>query len=141
MLIDIKSKLDDPLIQELLSHAVFPDPVSLDQAVSLYRDDEFKLLGYESEGDIIGLIGFAFTDSYTIEIKHIAVVLEERGKGYGRGVLLELLELESPRFVVAETDEEAVEFYRSNGFMIESIGEKYPGVERFKCTFFAEEED
>ena len=29
---------------------------------------------------------------------------------------------------------DAVEFYRKLGFSIESLGEKYPGVERFRCT-------
>jgi hypothetical protein len=37
--------------------------------------------------------------------------------------------------VYAETDEEAADFYRNIGFTVESLGEKYPGIERFKCTF------
>lgn len=32
-----------------------------------------------------------------------------------------------------ETDQEAVGFYQSLGFNIKSLGEKYPGVERFWC--------
>ncbi|MNW71139.1 hypothetical protein D3C74_508110 [compost metagenome] len=35
--------------------------------------------------------------------------------------------------ITAETDREAVGFYRSTGFPITSLGEKYPGVERFAC--------
>ncbi|HPH97803.1 MAG TPA: hypothetical protein PKW33_16525 [Anaerolineaceae bacterium] len=34
----------------------------------------------------------------------------------------------------AETDCEAVDFYRRCGFQMESLGEKYPGMERFRCT-------
>lgn len=34
----------------------------------------------------------------------------------------------------AETDKDAVGFYKKNGFTITSLGEKYPGVERFDCT-------
>ena len=34
----------------------------------------------------------------------------------------------------AETDIEAVDFYKKIGFQTVSLGEKYPGVERFKCT-------
>ena len=36
-------------------------------------------------------------------------------------------------FVIAETDKEAVIFYENYGFKITSLGEKYPGVERFQC--------
>lgn len=38
------------------------------------------------------------------------------------------------RRMEAETDKNAVNFYRKIGFNITSLGEKYPGVERFKCT-------
>jgi len=37
--------------------------------------------------------------------------------------------------IVAETDYEAVDFYRRYGFVITSLGEKYPGVERFLCQY------
>jgi hypothetical protein len=44
-----------------------------------------------------------------------------------------------PVRIVAETDEESVQFYRNIGFIIRSLGEKYPGVERFLCTYEVEE--
>lgn len=37
--------------------------------------------------------------------------------------------------IKAETDKDAVGFYKKNGFSITSLGEKYPGVERFECIF------
>jgi ribosomal protein S18 acetylase RimI-like enzyme len=140
MLIDIKARLDEAQVQELLELAVFPDPDKLKQVIARYKQDDRKLLGYESEGEMIGVIGYSFADRQTIEINHIAVVPEMRGKGYGRGLILELLALEKPELVFAETDEDAVDFYRSIGFIIESLGEKYPGVERFKCTFNVDED-
>ena len=36
--------------------------------------------------------------------------------------------------MIAETHKDAVIFYRNIGFEIKSLGEKYPGVERFQCT-------
>ncbi|MNU09693.1 hypothetical protein D3C72_2564150 [compost metagenome] len=36
--------------------------------------------------------------------------------------------------ITAETDHEAAGFYRSAGFTVTSLGEKYPGVERFACV-------
>ncbi|MGG4554653.1 hypothetical protein ABEX11_20625 [Paenibacillus humicus] len=38
------------------------------------------------------------------------------------------------RRVEAETDKDAVDFYRRLGFNITSLGQKYPGVERFQCS-------
>ena len=35
--------------------------------------------------------------------------------------------------ITAETDRDAVEFYRRVGFEVESLGEQYPGTERFLC--------
>lgn len=45
----------------------------------------------------------------------------------------ELLMLEHLTELIAETDRDAVEFYRKYGFEIHSLGEKYPGVDRFHC--------
>jgi len=35
--------------------------------------------------------------------------------------------------ITAETVRDAVKFYWSSGFKVTSLGEKYPGVERFLC--------
>jgi predicted GNAT family N-acyltransferase len=77
-------------------------------------------------------------DSGAIGLCYVSGSPDERGSGYGRGIILETLEKEKPKVVFAETDEEAVEFYRNIGFSIQSLGEKYPGVERFKCTFLTD---
>lgn len=44
-------------------------------------------------------------------------------------------EIHSLSYISAETDRDAVGFYRKYGFQITSLGEKYPGVERFKCEY------
>jgi len=36
--------------------------------------------------------------------------------------------------IAAETDKDAVDFYKKYGFKALSLGEKYPGVERFACV-------
>ncbi|MNY68257.1 hypothetical protein D3C86_2059900 [compost metagenome] len=61
--------------------------------------------------------------------------------GFGRGMLLEIIEDMQPTRITAETDEEAVQFYRNVGFVISSLGEKYPGVERFQSTYEVEVDD
>lgn len=36
--------------------------------------------------------------------------------------------------IKAETDDDAIRFYRKYGFHIKSLGEKYPGFIRYLCT-------
>lgn len=64
----------------------------------------------------------------------IGVASDDRRRGWGRALIAalpeQLLGLEG---LNAETDAEAVGFYRALGFTVMSLGEQYPGVERFTC--------
>jgi ribosomal protein S18 acetylase RimI-like enzyme len=136
LLIDVKARLHEDEIQELLGYAVFPDPENLEKVVSAYKSNaELELYGYESEGEIVGVIGLRIDAAKSLTIDHLAVKPECRGAGFGRGLILEAIALKAPSQVAVETDEESVDFYRSIGFEIESLGEKYPGVEHFRCIY------
>ncbi|WP_367618557.1 GNAT family N-acetyltransferase [Paenibacillus andongensis] len=140
MLVNVKSRLNENEIQELLSYSVFPDPEALQPVLERYENDaNLWLFGYESEGIMVGIIGFELSNNQEMTITHLAVEPESRGVGFGRGIILEIIEDMSPIRIVAETDEESVQFYRNIGFVIRSLGEKYPGVERFLCTYEVEE--
>lgn len=137
MLTSIKHRIQEAPIVELLSYSVFPDPDTLEQEISHYQESEqLELYGYEEKGKMIGIIGFT-TDSNSLVVKHISVDPGFRGQGYGRGLLLEVLDLKQPVLMIAETDEEAIDFYRNVGFVISSLGQTYPGVERFRCEYDA----
>jgi ribosomal protein S18 acetylase RimI-like enzyme len=142
MLIPIKQRITEESIQELLSYAIFPDPERMEQATKLYQSEPaLELYGHEEDDEILGVVGFIVHPNQTLELKHIAVKPGERSKGYGRGLILELLELKQPAIIEAETDEDSIDFYRNVGFSIVSLGEKYPGVERFKCIYEVELEE
>lgn len=142
MLIDLKPKLDDVDILELLSYSVFPDPAHLDDVRELYRTrPDLKLYGLEDDGELVGLIGYSINEEKWLKIEHLAVYPECRGVGFGRGLILEAIAWENPVVVIAETDEDTVEFYRHIGFQIESLGEVSPGTERFRCTYWVSEAD
>jgi ribosomal protein S18 acetylase RimI-like enzyme len=142
LLVSIKHRINEIAIQELLSYAIFPDPERLELALNQYQiDASYELYGLEEDNLILGLIGFIVHNDNTLEIKHLAVDPEERGNGYGRGLILELIALKQPAIIQAETDEDAVNFYRNVGFAIVSLGELYPGVERFQCIYDVEHED
>jgi ribosomal protein S18 acetylase RimI-like enzyme len=142
VLLNCKDRVEELEIKELLAYSLSPDPDAVHEIVKNYKsDDALQLYGYESEEEIVGIIGIRILTPQQIEIENIAVKSEYRGAGFGRGQILELIDLLKPSKLIAETDDEAVEFYRRIGFEIKSLGEKYPGVERFRCTYEIEEND
>ncbi|HEY2495236.1 MAG TPA: GNAT family N-acetyltransferase [Paenibacillus sp.] len=142
MLINVKSYIHKLEVTELLSYAVFPDDKSLKAVIDRYEGSEsLRLYGFEDEELLVGLIGYEMDDERIITIHHIAVLPENRMKGYGRGMMFELLAAQKPAQIIVETDEVAVDFYRNIGFVVYSLGEIYPGIERFRCVYDAEVEE
>ncbi|WP_245581042.1 GNAT family N-acetyltransferase [Paenibacillus ginsengihumi] len=141
LLTDVKTNLNDPAILELLDYASAGDAEPLESTLDAYRSRaEWKLYGFEEEGEWIGLVGFSLQDG-RLELKHLCVHPESQGLGYGRGQLLELIEQFGPSEIVAETDEAGAGFFRGIGFEVVSLGEKTPGVERFQCRYVVDQEE
>lgn len=141
MFVNIKSRLQEDKLNELLSYSVFPDEAILLQTIHDYQtNSELDIYGYEADGEIIGVLGIEIRDNQVIHIRHLSVDPNYRGLGYGRGLLMELLALKKPDQLIVETDEDAIDFYRSVGFTIVSLGERYPEVERFQCTYYTNED-
>lgn len=145
MFVNVKKRLSDNGIVALLACSVYEDPDRLEEAVLEYRNNfRLQLYGIESEGEVIGIVGYRYDDppeAGILSIEHLAVRPDCRGGGYGRGLLLELIAKENPRMVYAEVDEEGVEFYRNVGFTIESMGFSEQGIERFRCSYAVEEDE
>ncbi|CAJ1315651.1 GNAT family N-acetyltransferase [Paenibacillus sp. PK4536] len=144
MLERIDGRLEQPQLQELLSYAVFPDPQVLEAVIHQYStQDHMHLYGYQEEGEWIGVIGCAEEGEapYTLRVRHLAITPAERGKGYGRGILLELLETAEPAVLLAEADDEGAEFYRNIGFTVIGNGELNAASERYICRYDVEEDD
>lgn len=57
-----------------------------------------------------------------------------REKGIGKNILKLLQSKFSLRHIIAETDDDAIGFYKSCGFDIENLGELYPNTIRYRCT-------
>lgn len=86
MLVDVKDRLDQRQIYELLELSVFPDPDSIVKVLNEYKGNpRLHIQGYEDNGEIIGVIGYETDEDRVATIRHIAVDPDERGKGYGRG--------------------------------------------------------
>ncbi|KWX77210.1 GNAT family acetyltransferase [Paenibacillus riograndensis] len=143
MLVDLKQRTDTDEVKELLAYAVIDEPDALWRTSVEYGSKAaLQLFGWEEEGLLIGLVGFEETEDGSLEIRHIAVLPENRGKGYARGIILELLAARNPRYLLAETEDEvAADFYRNLGFMVYSLGESPAGIEMFRCVYEVEEDE
>lgn len=131
---EIDSKIMDPSVKKLLSYATSAGKVA-GEYEKYVASSKLKLYGESSGDEFFACIGMAFLEEGICEIRHIAVSPEQRGKSIASGMIDAICQLYQPDRVVAETDRQAVEFYRNYGFSIASLGEKYPGVERFRCVY------
>lgn len=119
---------DEPGLRELLALAA----TDADRALQHYQKDSTAiLLAATVDDDLAGILGYAADDS-AVTVLHIATATRLRRVGVGTA-LLDALRRSVPAGlpIVAETDRDGVEFYAANGFTVTSLGEKYPGVERF----------
>lgn len=124
-------------VKQLLSYAVgVPTEEKINRIIEqMYFDPSATLYILTDDDDTaLGIVGFRRVGD-SAEILHIAVDEQKRNRGIGRKIIDKLLALEKLTELVAETDRDAVGFYRRYGFSIHSLGEKYPGVERFYCRF------
>jgi ribosomal protein S18 acetylase RimI-like enzyme len=135
-MIELKSKLDNSSVRELLSFCIgSPTPDKLEAICEQYRtDDARNLLGIEEHGYVIACIGFRIECLYHAVINCIAVVPSHRHRGIGQALIKAVITQFQLQSLVAETDAEALDFYRQCGFEITSLGELYPGIERFHCV-------
>ena len=136
ILVELAARLDDPNVISLLAFSVgFPTPERLRTVMARYQEQaQWRLLGIEQDGILAGCIGVELSADGCAVIHNIAVAVEFRERGFGRAMIEAVAEQFQLRQLVAETDVDAVGFYRRCGFEITSLGERYPGVERFRCV-------
>jgi ribosomal protein S18 acetylase RimI-like enzyme len=123
-------------VKQLLSYAAgSSSSEKLNQILDkVYSSPDTKLYVMTTNNKVLGILGSKRSED-SAEILHLAVDIHKRRRGIGRQMIDEWMALEQPLVVTAETDHDAVGFYRKYGFIIHSLGEKYPGVERFLCRF------
>ena len=77
----------------------------------------------------------SFTEQKKLEVLGIAVELSVRGKGVGSYMITQVINNYGLLSVYAETDNDAVGFYRNNNFSVVQFSETYGDetVVRYKC--------
>jgi N-acetylglutamate synthase-like GNAT family acetyltransferase len=90
--------------------------------------------GYFSNEKIIGVISTQETDK-TVEIIGIAVDTKKRHSGIGTK-LIDYVKDKSSKSIIAETDSDAVMFYKKYGFDIEEkiVSKSNISYSRYVCT-------
>ena len=135
MFLDIKDQLDNPAVREILAECVYDNsPAGLDRTAAEFRRKEGWLVyGWVENGEILGVCGFEVHADW-VEILDIAVAKGAQRRGIG-GAMVRALQEMYGRTVEAETDDDAVEFYRKRGFETTAI-QKY-NVRRWTCVLAA----
>jgi len=142
--VDLRARLDEPGVRAVLDVLAWRgDDGEVDRIADRYRDGRTRLLGVVVEkswealgiapGTPIACIGLQPEGRDEAEITSLAVLPDWRRQGFARALVFGACEQLGLRALEAETDADAVEFYRAIGFAVESLGERYPGAERFRC--------
>ncbi|HGA0509636.1 TPA: GNAT family N-acetyltransferase [Bacillus pacificus] len=122
-------QIEKDSVLNVLQYAVGPSETSLKKAVLFYERNKATLHRYEEKA----CIGIEIIGAKKARICHIAVVPQYRHNGIAWQMIKEVVRMYQLTYLEAETDDEAVEFYKRIGFQVRRLGEKYPGVERFHC--------
>jgi ribosomal protein S18 acetylase RimI-like enzyme len=99
------------------------------------RDKSAKVLACKNAGEIIGVMVISFIDVDSAEIVGIATSETFRLRGGGRFMIDAAMERFELLSLYAETDDDAVGFYRTVGFDIRECTQVYGGesVTRYDC--------
>jgi CubicO group peptidase (beta-lactamase class C family) len=143
--VDLRPRLDEPAVRALLDVLTWRgNDGEVDRIADHYRGAHTQLLGlvveksWQAQGMVpgtpIACIGLELRDDRDeAEITALAVLPDWRRQGFARQLIFRACDHLCLRAVEAETDADAVDFSRAAGFAVESLGERYPGVERFRC--------
>lgn len=122
---------------EIFKHCMYmPTKKKYDLKVDGWLCNEnIKVYGYFEERHIKGIIVISLEGNDVAEILGISVDTKYRNCRIGSYMIKQIVGIYSLKSLMAETDDEAVEFYRKNGFEIREDIKIYNGEEsvRYVC--------
>lgn len=107
-----------------------PTKEKVQNIIAGYQADDHCLIGAIINDSLVGIIGIKLNKN-TATIKHISILEEFRKQGIAKKLVQHVMDHSSLEIVTAETDKDAVGFYRSLGFKCEEFSTEY-GI-RYKC--------
>ncbi|MBP2100714.1 GNAT family N-acetyltransferase [Enterococcus rivorum] len=134
---EITNLVTNDSAQVLLSNCfVYPNqPQRFAEKINQYsQGSKYKTYSIISRSkELLGIIIIEQKDAQTIIIQGIACELTFRNQGIGRKMVNYIIDICQPTTILAETDDDAIDFYKKLGFNMEMQKEKYPENTRYLC--------
>ena len=139
MFCDIKNQLDNPMVLKIMAYSEYEE--SLERAVKraqAHRENtEQCVYGWIEGGVILGVCAFQ-VKAESVVINGISVVEHLRKQGIG-SAMVAALRKKYHKAIEAETDDDAVGFYRTLDFMVSELPKMCDNC-RWLCILPAQEE-
>ena len=123
----------------VLSDAIYEATIEKARMIILEfcTNNKNDLFGYFESGNLVGIIGIEINEE--IEIKYIGVEESNRNNGIGTKLINFIREV-TKQHVFAETDDDAINFYKRYGFTCEVLEKYYNGkkIRRYRCLMKSE---
>jgi ribosomal protein S18 acetylase RimI-like enzyme len=131
-----KPVFNNPNISELFSMCMYmPSYEKLQaRARAIMNTDSSFAFGCRINDVIVCVAAFNKESDKIAQLIGIATSPKYRKSGIGRALILYAMESLELTELYAETDDDAVGFYRSCNFKIEDLECKYENCRRYKCT-------
>lgn len=137
MFCDIKDKLDDPSILKIMAYSEYEESLAraVERAKAHRSDDAQLVYGWVEDNVILGVCAFRVLPD-RVSIGGISVAQNARGQGIGGAMVAGLQRMYPPLPIEAETDDDAVEFYRRRGFAVSELAKEHDNC-RWVCILSA----
>lgn len=136
-ILDIKECLGSGEIFPILAGSMYmPTKERLNARVEKYMNNSRIIaLGVREDNKFCGILIMEDKEGDELYLLDVAVLKDSQNQGIGRAMITYVQETYKPSCIIAETDDDAVNFYRKVGFKVKSLGEKYPGIIRYECKY------
>ena len=138
IIIDVKDCFKDADLLEILAESVYkPTIEKLNKRAEKHMNNPFvRIFALKQDDKSMGIIVLETSNPKQIEILDFAVKKNDQKNGIGRKLIdfcKEEFKIES---MIAETDDDAVGFYRKVGFKVQQLENKYDSeANRYLCKF------
>lgn len=134
---DGKDLLDDPALQQLAALSMYmPAPEKVARRVHAWQADPgVRVFALDTGGEWKSILVIADRGEGAYEILSVATRPSARNRGYAGRLVKHAQQVLPMRSLIAETDDDAVDFYRQIGFDVTSLGETYAETERYLCRY------
>ncbi|MFM8490993.1 MAG: GNAT family N-acetyltransferase [Candidatus Methylopumilus sp.] len=126
--------LDDARLPSVIHGAIGnPSPEKVLEVIESYKNSDHSIIGAFISDILVGILGLCKT-SKIITMRHISVPLQYQKQGIGTLLLEEVKKQYEGCKIMAETDEESVDFYAKSGFTCHEFKGPYGNL-RYECEF------